>query len=216
MSTIRILSLDPGLTTLGWAISTYDIDKNHLTVHRFGNYKSVKVAIKDKKQSDRYGVRIIALDLLESTVKSLIASHKPDYIASEDIFLHIRHINAFAALVLCLHAIKHAAYSKDMTVFTIAPRLVKKLAADTGDADKVAIQKSILTNPNITVIENKQSPIAKMCEHEADAIAVGHAFTIYHLPSLLTPQVTIESTPIIKRRRRVIKRDTSIVLPIKQ
>lgn len=222
MSQYKILSLDPGLTTLGWANSVYDDKTNLFHTLKYGTYKATKCATKDKS-SEIYGQRIIALSLLETELIRLIDAFKPDYIASEDIFLHPRHINAYAALVLCLYTIKRAAYMREKTVYTAAPRAIKKIVSDIGGADKLAVQKAILSNKNIIINENKQSPIEKMCEHEADCIAVGYAFATTTLPTLLIPAIKLDydmtNTSTIKKRKRAVKRVSPVMalptMPVK-
>lgn len=202
MSKYKILSFDPGLNTLGWANCSFDTDSNNFVVHRFGNFRATKAANKEKEQSSIYGHRLIALNLLEDEVKRLIDFFKPDYLASEDVFLHIRHVNAFAALTLCLHTMRKAAFIKNKTIYTMSPCDIKKDAAGTGHADKDAIQKAILENSNIIIEENKMSPIEKMCEHEADAIAVGYAFSQSLLPALIMNIDLIGEYKFVKKPRK--------------
>ena len=196
MASYKILSFDPGLTTLGYASSVYDLNKNILTVNRFGTFKATKQAMKEKEQSATYGYRLIALNILEDEIRRLIELFKPDYIASEDVFCQPTHVNAFAALTLCLHAIKHAAFMKNKTIYTMAPCDIKKILTDHGHADKEAMQKAVLTNKLIKVEEAKTVSIVKMCEHEADAIAVGFGFANAILPNLLIANKIKEDTPI--------------------
>ncbi len=185
MSKYTILSFDPGLSTLGWASGTYDMNTRIYTVHRFGNFKATKAANREKAQTAVYGHRLIALNLLEDEIRRLIEFFNPEYIASEDIFLHMKHINAFAALTLCLHAMRKAAFMKNKTIHTMSPCDIKKDNTGMGHADKDAIQNAILKNPHIVIEDNKLCPIDKMCEHEADSIAVGYAFTQSLLPELV-------------------------------
>ena len=193
MAIYRILSFDPGLSTLGWAGGDFNTDTNKLEVVRFGNFKATKTATKEKEQSSVYGQRLIALNLLEAEVIRLIDFLKPDYIASEDVFLQMRHVNAFTALTLCLHTMKKAAFMRNKVIYTMAPCNIKKATANDGHADKDAIQNSILHHDHITIQDNKQNPVNKMCEHEADAIAVGYSFAVTVLPTLLLDQqITIE------------------------
>ena len=202
MSTYKILSFDPGLSTLGWANCSFDTDTNKFTVHRFGNFKATKVANKEKEQSSIYGYRLIALNFLEDEIKRLIDFFKPDYLASEDVFLHIRHVNAFAALTLCMHTMRKAAFMKNKVIYTMAPCDIKKDTAGNGHADKDAIQKAVLENPNIVIEENKMSPVDKMCEHEADAIAVGYAFSQSLLPALIMNIDLIGEYKFVKKPRK--------------
>ena len=188
MSLYSILSFDPGLTTLGWSFNIYDSEKNLMTVKKYGTFKASKMASKQKEPSEMYGQRLIALNLLEAEICRLIDYYKPMYIASEDIFLHIKHVNAFAALTLCLHTMRRAAYSRNKVIYTMAPCDIKKVTTDKATADKEAIQKSIIANNNIVIQESKQNPINKMCEHEADSIAAGYSFAISILPTILLEQ----------------------------
>lgn len=211
----KILSLDPGLTTLGWAISTYDSDTDILSTHKFGKYQAVKNALKDKDNVEKYGQRLISVTLLRSEITRLVDLYKPTHIASEDVFLHIRHINAFAALTMCIFAIKDAAKSRDLVVYTIPPRAVKKLAAATGEADKLDVQQAILSDSKISITDNKQNPIDKMSEHEADAIAVAKAFTVHFVPQLLSQNTaTVFEDADVKRKRKTPKKESIIVVPV--
>ena len=209
MAIYNILSFDPGLTTMGYAHSSYDTDTSILTVHRFGTFKSSKMAGKQKELSALFGTRIIAVDLLENEIRRLIDLFKPDYIASEDVFCHFKHITAFAALSICLHSMKHAAYTKNKTIYTMAPCTIKKITSEMGKADKSAIQSAILNHPRIIVIDNKSWPIEKMCEHEADAIAVGYTFCNTILPNILiaknlndTNTIEVVLDPLYKKKKK--------------
>ena len=206
MSTYRILSFDPGLSTLGWASGTYDMGSKIYTVNRFGNFKATKAANKEKVQSAIYGHRLIALNLLEDEIKRLIDFFRPEYLASEDIFLHMKHINAFAALTLCLHAMRKAAFMKNKIIYTMSPCDIKKDTTGTGHADKDAIQKAILENEKIIIEENKLSPIEKMCEHEADAIAVGYAFSQSLLPELVLNNDLLGELKIMEKQKKERRR----------
>jgi len=64
----------------------------------------------------------------------------------------------------------------------MAPRLVKQLTAQSGDASKDTVQDAILHHPNIVVKETKASPLSGLTQHSADAIAIGYAFCIEVLP----------------------------------
>lgn len=185
MSVYSILSFDPGLSTLGWAFSIYDSQHNKFTVKKYGTYKASKTASKQKDDIEVYGQRFIALNLLEQEIIKLIDFYKPDYVTSEDVFLHIKHVNAFIALTLCLHTIRRAAFSKNKLLYTMAPCDIKKVTTDTGTANKEAIQKAVLTNKNIVLQESKPKLLIKMCEHEADAIAVGYSFAVSILPTII-------------------------------
>ena len=47
----KIISFDPGISSLGWALSIYDMDCDILEVQRFGTLKASKLASKQKELS---------------------------------------------------------------------------------------------------------------------------------------------------------------------
>ena len=181
---IRILSIDPGLTYLGYALSEYDTDTNVLVVHKYGNFQSTAAAKKNKEGCAVYSQQIIALEHLRETIRGIISAWKPEYVATEDAFLNHRFPNAYVSLSLCINAIAQLCYQEfKLPVYKLPPCNIKRLVTGDGKADKVAMQEAVLNNPNIVVRPNKQKPIEHMVEHEADAIGVGYAFTSL-LPSL--------------------------------
>lgn len=186
MAVSKILSFDPGTTVKGWAASTYDSSTGLFNVLKYGSLKPSQMAMKDKERVSIYGRRLITFELIECEVTKLIDNVKPDYMASEDVFLNHRNVQAFASLTLCLHSMAKASMSRGMILHAIPPRSVKLIVANDGAADKHAIQLALINNPNISIHENKQMRVEDMNEHEADAIGIGYAFAIAVLPTLET------------------------------
>ena len=174
---IRILSLDPGTQITGWAMSALLPNDHIFYVHKFGKITPMRDAQKlYKEDCYKYTPQLIALEHLQNEVSDLIGKWEPDYLVSEDVFLHHRYVNAHAALTLCVHAISIAGRKKGLNCRRIPPLLVKKLISNHGLADKTMVQAAIMSRTDIQIRDTLQSPCSDMSEHEADAIAVGYAF----------------------------------------
>lgn len=186
-NTVVVLAFDPGIYHCGWSVSKVDRDTYHATVTSYGTIEAAAAAKKaNKKDYQDYG-NIISFFLLEQEVKELVETYHPDYVVSEGAFM-ARFVNAFVSLKLCINAIQRVLYSEfRMTLYQIAPKEAKK-AVNIGTADKEAVQTSITKLPDLTIKETKQKPLIKMCEHEADSIAIGYAFVKNVLPGLLLVQ----------------------------
>lgn len=172
MRTVKILSIDPGTTVTGWAMSTYNLNNNNFTVFKYGMITPIKLAKKDKEDCLRYTQQLIALDYLESKFDELMMSWKPNFVVSEDAFMNAKFANAHAALTLCLFVMSNLCRKKyRMPFYKLAPCHVKRIVTSSGTANKLSIQEAIFNNPEIQVAKKP------MMEHEADAIGVGYSFS---------------------------------------
>lgn len=169
---VKVLSIDPGTTITGWAMSTFNIPNNTYTVHKFGMITPTKLAKKDKEDCLRYTQQLIALDHLAIKFDELMISWKPNFVVSEDVFMNAKFANAHAALTLCLFVMSNLCRKKyHMPFYKLAPCHVKRIVTSSGTANKVSIQEAIINNPEI-IVNTKL-----MTEHEADAIGVGYTFS---------------------------------------
>ena len=190
---VKILSFDPGTTVMGWAISEYDSKTGVLSVLYHGTIKGTKSAKKLKQEVEDYGPRLIALSIIEDEVRSLVTTHQPNFVASEDTFHNPRTPNAHSALTLCIYSIERMLRKtyKELVLkkttakvlHKFAPVLVKSIASGKGTSMKQEMIVSITNNPFIQF----RSPMDEviLCEHEADAIAVGYTFAKTELFALL-------------------------------
>ena len=175
--TIRILSIDPGITVTGWACSSYSQNEDHLHVLKYGHIQPSQLSKVHKADCKVYGNQIISLNMLDKSIQELLTQYKPDYIVSEDAFLHPGRVNAYASLKLCIHTMALVCYRNDKVLFKMAPCDIKKAVTGTGKADKDLIQRTVLSHPKISIKLTSKSPDPlTMVEHEADAIAIGRAF----------------------------------------
>lgn len=173
---LKILSFDPGMTSLGWAFSEYEESTGKFNVLKFGTLKPIKTASKLKEMCNLFGQRIVTAVTLEDEINELIKSVKPDGIVTEDAFYHPGRPTAYISLSICIHSIERAAYANKKTLTKIPPRAIKFTVCGSGAGGKLAIQEAIASNPNI--IFKKDIDTMLIQEHEADAIGCGYTFCI--------------------------------------
>ncbi|MEQ1688846.1 MAG: crossover junction endodeoxyribonuclease RuvC [Sphingopyxis sp.] len=117
-----ILGLDPGLGTTGWGVIR--ATGNRLTHIANGQFKT------DAKMS--LPARLAAID---SALAAIIAAHRPDTAAVEEIFVNdnpqssLKLAHARGVVLLC-------AARSGLDVGEYAPRLVKKAVTGVGNASK--------------------------------------------------------------------------------
>lgn len=199
MDKIKILSFDPGLNCLGWAMSLYDPETGVLEVQKFGGVKANKSASRQKELSDIYGSRILALREVEQSVSKLVRSFDPDYVTSEDTFFFSKSPSAYAALAMVVHCIERTLFEEyetyhktkitARTLYKFAPRSIKSTASSNSLSTKADMFKS-LSDHNDIVFKLKETETIdliynQLTEHSVDAISCAYTFVKSSLPSLL-------------------------------
>lgn len=181
---IIILSIDPGLTNTGWAITKYNRKTDTAVVTQFDIIQAKKIAHKTMRGDNEEYPTIIPVIVYEQLIDEILRTYEPDYITSEDAFYNPKRPNAYISLSLCLHAIERVLYTHRKSLYRIAPRSIKQVASGSGDSGKIAMQEAVLHLDNVTIKDRKIKPVSEMVEHEADAIAVGYTFIKKILPGL--------------------------------
>ena len=184
---IKILGIDPGISHLGYNLSSYNPDTDILTVQHRDEILAQTLAKQEMKQDNKVYGNIISLFLLEREIRNLMNEHQPDYIVSEDAFYCAKFPNAYLSLKLCINSIQRVLYEFGKTLYRIPPTMAKQAVRD-GTADKLAVQEAILSLPGIVIRDTKQNPVAKLTEHEADSIAISYAFKKLFLLDILAQQ----------------------------
>lgn len=198
----KILSIDPGLSNIGYSCAIFDTGTNKLEVQKTGILHATK-AVKKKEGIDIYGSRLLSLNEIESTFKRIIKSFEPDYVVSEDAFYCSRFPNAYSALLLSIYIIERTLYymyEKDHTVketarvlYKLAPRNIKKLASGNSLSYKSNMSEALVNNPDISFVlkedQTYESLISSLTEHEVDAISGGFAFAKSTLPELTINEI---------------------------
>jgi len=187
---VRILAFDPGFGTTGWATmeAAFKKDTTEILITNIGEFGITRRVGLAKYRDDRtvFGKRSIEIKLLQLQLTELINEHSPDYIVHEAAFVMPGRMTAFISLyswVLALKLLCHNEYK--LPVYEIAPRLVKRLFAGSGNANKDEMAEAFKRNKNLVFC--KTCDLGALGEHAKDACAVGFVFitSADFLPKLL-------------------------------
>lgn len=185
LAPIKILAFDPGINHTGWSLGSFDPVSFLLTVPFYGEIQAHNIAKKEaRKEFKSYG-SLVSLNFYKREIDLLMDHYRPDYVASEDAFYNPRCPNAYLSLKLCIHTIQRLLFERMMRLYLVAPTVAKQAVHGKGTANKLAIQESIQTLPDLKIRDTKQHPIEEMQEHEADSIAIMYAFVKNFLPDIL-------------------------------
>lgn len=109
--------------------------------------------------------------ILEEQLRKLIEGYKYDIYTVEDVFADPNSFSAFKSLVVMMDTLERLInIEQQKRLYTIPTKVAKLLITGHGGADKDQVQQAILNHPNISI-----KKLGNLTEHEADAIAVGHA-----------------------------------------
>lgn len=182
---LKILSIDPGLSKMGWSVSLHNKKTGEQIVKRFGTIEANRIVSRAnmRETTSKFGTRLVALKYIEEKIKDLLKLHKPDYVVAESAFFCTRFPNAFTALVQVLNIIELSVYSVlGQAVYKISPKLAKAAISGLGTSNKDDVQKAVKDLTSIKFQQRKSTE--DMNEHEADSIAIAHAFIVNVVPGL--------------------------------
>ena len=155
---MRVLGIDPGTTTTGFAI--LDFNRDHISLVDYGCIKNPPKTPKAQR-----------LQQTAEDLKSLIHDHKPDSLAIEEIFFS-KNIKTALKVSESRGVIIQNAHHFGLTVHEYAPNRVKNAICGYGHADKQQIQKMLKIMLNLSKIPKPDDAA------DAIAIAICHAHTL--------------------------------------
>lgn len=176
---IKIMSIDPGLSTAGWVYSEYHQEDQSLHVKDFGIIQGTRYADLKAQQElvELYGRRCITLSEIRTKIVELYQKYHPDYVESENAFFNRFRPAAFVALNDFICTVRSTLHKEfEVPLYLISPKSIKKVVC-TGDANKDDVQTAVQKNKHI-FIESENIPDA---EHEWDAIGGAYAFVKLYL-----------------------------------
>lgn len=177
----RILSFDPGLTALGWAVSDWHNTKADLQVIKYGHLKAsyeVNKAIKKHDNLKKYKQRDLAILYIYKFICKLIEKYKPDAVVCEGTFYS--HPTSYSALVGVTTAISLSANKYHIPLYQIPPKSIKLGISNDGTSGKEAVQNAVRSNEHIILKGMCEKRADQMVSHEADAISCGFTFANNH------------------------------------
>lgn len=170
----RIVSIDPGSTHLGIAISHDHNGK--LKVLHAASLEVDKVINATYGDDYPYGKRSAQISVITEFVEKMLAGWEPSVVASEVPYLDSQNIDAYTALYDCVQAIKGVLIKgfKGVPLVTINPSVAK---ADIGIpkdrySDKNAVSEYIKASP---LLDLSDVFLDQLDQHAFDAILMGHS-----------------------------------------
>ena len=189
----RVLSIDPGITNTGWAVTDYNVKTSVMTTSAYGNFDKAylvtqRKAMQSQDMHKRYVKHYVLLDAYFYVICDLIEKYKPDEIVCEGAFAH-KFIQAYMSLTLVIHTIRRAAHACiDKDIHIVAPQEAKLWVTSSGSSTKTETSTAILDYKNLTIKSNKQRTIEKAPNHVFDAIAIGVTFIQKSLVVMLSAE----------------------------
>lgn len=168
----RIVSIDPGSTHVGIAISQEVNGK--LKVLHAASLEVDKVVTAVYGDDYPYGKRMAQVAVITDYVEKMFSGWEPSVVASEVPYLDSQNIDAYTALYDCVKAIKDVLIKgfKGVPLVTINPSVAK---ADIGIpkdrySDKAAVSEYIVASP---LIDLSDIFVDQLDQHAFDAILMG-------------------------------------------
>lgn len=178
---LKVLSIDPGTDSLGFAVLELVEEENRVLVLTAGTLNSIRLSKHLHGIRETHGDRIARLFAIKLALQRHMRRWQPDLVASEAPFLG-RFPQAFAALTECIAFIRAAVYtySPNVSLRLYDPPTVKLAIGVPGKAnDKGLITAALRRNVDwIVPVHNLR--METLDEHANDAIAVG----VCHLKTL--------------------------------
>lgn len=180
-----ILSIDPGVTACGVAVTVLEGDELKVldTVNVSGTLRLVGDFF---IAGEKYGKRTGKVHRIISVVNGLLDKYPTiDMIALEAPFYNRRAPQAFASLLEVVYGIKYmVAIERGVDLRVMSPMAVKKVWTGKGNSGKDIMYNSLverLNNKQVVLPDNSTEDT--LTEHEIDSIAVGYTYQILKLES---------------------------------
>jgi Holliday junction resolvasome RuvABC endonuclease subunit len=182
--TTRIVGIDPGSESLGFASIEFDIETGFIVKTMACTFKGSKMMKKDTWAIEVHGERASRIDALKSKLLEKFVELNPIQIVCEGAFFNNLRPNAFEVLVEVRTAIKQAISDFDCwrTIYLIDPPTVKKSVGAPGNADKVKVKACVLALSGLSY--SGETPLDMLDEHSIDAIAIAYCrYKLYFNPT---------------------------------
>ncbi|MFP4199127.1 MAG: crossover junction endodeoxyribonuclease RuvC [Halanaerobium sp.] len=158
---MRILGVDPGLATIGYAV--VDKKTNHFDVIEYGIIKTSA----DKEDTER-------LKIIHHNIEELIKEFRPQEMAVEELFFN-KNVKTAIAVGQARGVILLAGSQSGLKVAEYTPLQIKQAVVGYGRADKNQVQQMVKSLLNLAELPKP--------DDAADALAVsichGHVFSAH-------------------------------------
>lgn len=175
-NTARLVSIDPGSTTVGIAVIDINVDNWTIINSQAWTYNSAKMSESNTWLESQYGNRYVRIVAIENYLVNLFLNICPTLICSEAPFINQRFPAAGIALTEVMCSIRNAVVRYDpwCALKIIPPSSVKNGVGAKGNADKFAMKEALQRLlPELNY--NGNIPFDLLDEHSIDALAVGYS-----------------------------------------
>lgn len=194
---IKVVSFDPGISSLGWSCLEYNSKLDKLEVVKYGTLKASKLAQKQKELVKAFDTRVVALNEIRKLILEVIAPFIPHFFVTEDTFFNSKFPNAFGALLMCICTIERTLFDLNVlyenshntarSLYKLSPRTIKSIATGNSLSYKENMLQSLKVNPKVHF--RSKTPIEEIArtitEHEVDAISCGYSFVESEVQSFI-------------------------------
>lgn len=171
---VRLLAVDPGSTTLGFALMLIDPGYNQITVSDAFTINVGRGIDINSMRFEQYGAKAERLHQIFMNASSVLHQLQPHLFIAESPFVG-RFAAAFEALVEVRDALKAALWQHDPTILyeSVDPLTAKKaVGAAVYKGSKENVRDSVIALPDLIWAPNVMK--YELDEHSIDAVAVGY------------------------------------------
>lgn len=171
---VRLLAIDPGSTTLGFALMLIDPVLKQITVGDAFTLNVGRGVNTHSLRFEQYGAKAERLHQIYMNMSSVLYQLQPHLFIAESPFVG-RFAAAFEALVEVRDALKAALWAHDPTMLyeSVDPLTAKKaVGAAVYKGSKENVRDSVIALPDLIWAPNVMK--YELDEHSIDAVAVGY------------------------------------------
>lgn len=189
----RIIAIDPGTVTLGFAVVDVNIDDLSIIVEDVFTFNAGKYFKTKDQYKEIFGSRTSRLNFLSERIYEQLAKYEPDCVIAESSYLAVN-VTSFASLIECKVFIQDAVikYDEALPLELIDPLTVKygigalkrltkeelKLRRKNKNKVKPVDTKLAVRNKLESLIDllwqTGLPPLQYLDEHSVDAISIGY------------------------------------------
>lgn len=169
--TFKILSIDPGTQTLGYAVLEINIDTLEVVDCFAWTVDSTRLDIYNEETALTYSEKFARIISHKTNFKNVLDFYQPLIVVSETPFFSIMRPSAAGPLYELFATLEQTVYEwdKEKPLYKAEPRSVKKFVNAVDHKDKNAVKTALKK-----IDELKSANLDFLDSHSIDAIAVGY------------------------------------------
>ncbi len=169
--TFKILSIDPGTQTLGYAVLEINIDTLEVVECFAWTVDSTRLDLYNEGTALTYSEKFARIISHKTNFKNVLDFYQPLIVVSETPFFSIMRPSAAGPLYELFATLEQTVYEwdKEKPLYKAEPRSVKKFVNAVDHKDKNAVKNALKK-----IDELKSANLDFLDSHSIDAIAVGY------------------------------------------